>query len=299
MIDPGAPVDAVYTWVDGERPEYRDLVARYAGRPRDRNPERTRDGYDLLRYSLRSLSRYAPWIRNVVLFTARPHVPAWLADHPRIRVVHHDEVMDPAILPTFNSRCIESHLHLVPGLSETFLYVNDDYLFGAPTTLEDFFEGGRLRVMGTLLGERLPFMIYEERFALYSFGLGHTPLLVHKPWWEEMLAAYAPQVAATRGHRFRRPDSLSFERLYCYWHLSRPEIPTEVVPIWRLYGFHRFHKLTNSVAAQRRGLAALERDRPKFYCLNDDQGDHPDPEVVALVRDFLDRTYPEPSVFER
>ena len=49
------PIDVVYTWVDDTFPGYAEELARHAGKPADRNPNRTRDNLDLLRYSLRSL----------------------------------------------------------------------------------------------------------------------------------------------------------------------------------------------------------------------------------------------------
>ena len=50
---------------------------------------------------------------------------------------------------------------------------------------------------------------------------------------------------------------------------------------------------------QARRLDALMKMRPKFYCLNDDQGDHPDTWVRDRVREFLAEYYPDPSEFER
>ena len=44
---------------------------------------------DELRYSLRSLERFAPWIRNVFLVT-NGQIPRWLnVEHPRLRIVQH------------------------------------------------------------------------------------------------------------------------------------------------------------------------------------------------------------------
>ena len=47
--------DIVYTWVDGDEPEYIDTLNEYAEIKRDLNPERYRDGFNILKYSLRSL----------------------------------------------------------------------------------------------------------------------------------------------------------------------------------------------------------------------------------------------------
>jgi hypothetical protein len=42
----------------------------------------------------------------------------------------------------------------------------------------------------------------------------------------------------------------------------------------------------------------VRRKRPKFFCLNDDQHDQPDPDVVHLVQDFLRDYFPEKSPYE-
>lgn len=294
------PIDAVYTWVDGDSPDYQALQRRYSQRAVDLNPERTRDQYELLKYSLRSVQQFAPWIGNIVLLTCRPQVPSWLdTAHPRVRIVHHDEIMDGDYLPTFNCNVIESYLHRVPTSSDTFLYLNDDFLFGAPTPYEYFFNNGRIQVMGTLFGERLGFRVYEQKNIIVHTGLmEHTPLLVNKPHWDAMTRSRPGALHRTRTQRFRQGDDLKMDRLYRYYHLSRPDIPTRAVPFWRLLRYHRFHKITNDYARQKRALTRLFKMRPRFYCLNDDQRGTPNPRVVRLVRDLLETWYPDKSEFE-
>ncbi len=300
-MPPPAPIDAVYTWVDGSLPDYRALLDRYSGRPGDRNPERFRDPCDLLRHSLRSLALHAPWVRHVYLFTCRPQVPAWLhRDHPRLRVVHHDEVgADPAALPTFNSNVIESWLHLLPGISDRFLYLNDDYFLGAPVMPADFFApDGRLKVFGTLFGERLRSRVYERQ--LLSFGLvEHGPVLIDRAEWAAMQTAAPADYAALRTHRFRRPDDLRSDRLYRWHLLTRCRDRAVAEPFWRYLRYAQFVKITRDPARLARDLAALRRRPPKFFCLNDDQGDHPNPACLAAVSAFLTDRFPRPSAFER
>jgi len=294
-------IDVVYTWVDGSRPDYSELLHRYASGERDLNPERFRDPYDLLRHSLRSLERHAPWVRNVYLFTCRPQAPDWLRrDHPRLRVVHHDEVGAPdGVLPTFNSNVIESLLHRLPGISDQFLYFNDDFFLGADVTPADFFApDGRLKVFGTLAGERIRARVYERQ--LLSFGLvEHGPILIDRAEWAAMQAAAAAEVAELHRHRFRQPDDLRPERLY-RWHLlthCRDRAVAE--PCWRYLRYAAFHKIKPGAAAQRRALARLAERAPKFICLNDDLGPGGALDVVAVVREFLRAQYPAPSSFER
>lgn len=295
-----APIDAVYTWVDGARPDYRALLDRYAGRPMDLNPERFRDPYEMLRYSLRSLERNAPWLRRVYLFTCRPQVPAWLRrDHPRLRLVHHDEVApDPSALPTFNSNVIESFLHLLPGISDRFLYFNDDYFLGAPVAAGDFFApDGRLKVFGTWFGERFRSRVYERQ--LVSFGiLEHAPLLVDRAEWAAMQAAAADEFALLRTHRFRRPDDLRPDRLYRWHLLARRRDLAVAEPAWRYVPGAAFIKLTRDPRRFARAVAALRRRPKKFICFNDDQGPAPDPSIAAAVRAFLDELFSGPGSFE-
>ena len=46
---------------------------------------------------------------------------------------------DGANLPTFSSTAIEHNIHKIQGLSEKFIYINDDILFAHDTLLEDFY----------------------------------------------------------------------------------------------------------------------------------------------------------------
>lgn len=104
-------IDAVYTWTDPE-----------------------------LRYALRSLATYAPWIRRVHLLTD-DGAPPWLdTAHPGLAVVGHREVFaDPTALPTSNPRAVESQLHHIDGLAEHFLYFGDRLFLGSETVPENFF----------------------------------------------------------------------------------------------------------------------------------------------------------------
>ena len=70
------PIDIVYTWVDDSFPGYLDELNRYTDTAHDTNPNRTRDNLDVIRYSLRSVARHAPWVRRIYLLTCRPQVPA-------------------------------------------------------------------------------------------------------------------------------------------------------------------------------------------------------------------------------
>ena len=65
-----------------------------------------------LRYSMRSLVKYAPWVRKIFLVT-NGQIPYWLnLDHPRIKLITHEEIFpNKSHLPTFSSPAIEANIH--------------------------------------------------------------------------------------------------------------------------------------------------------------------------------------------
>ena len=84
---------------------------------------------DELKFSLRSVEKYAPWINHIYIVTDN-QVPKWLdVNNPKITVVDHKEIFDNEDLPVFNSMAIEANLSKIPNLSEHFLFANDDMFF--------------------------------------------------------------------------------------------------------------------------------------------------------------------------
>ena len=47
--------------------------------------------------------------------------------------------MNQSHLPTYSSPAIEAHIHRIPGLSDNFIYLNDDVMFGEEVWPEDFY----------------------------------------------------------------------------------------------------------------------------------------------------------------
>jgi hypothetical protein len=150
-------IDAVFTWVDGSDPAWQEKKRRRLkemGRAPLHETAANDARYaqiDELRYALRAVARYAPWLRRTFLVTDGQR-PPWLEDeYPHVTLVRHDEIFsDPAALPTFNSHAIESRLHHIPGLAERYLYVNDDIFLGHYLHPTDFFtESGLPRLFPT------------------------------------------------------------------------------------------------------------------------------------------------------
>src|SRR4026208_510938 len=141
-------VDAVHTWVNALDPAWRAPYEHFAAlelKPRGRDPATVASirhtHNDELSYSLRSLGRYAPFIRRIHLVVDGAP-PQWLdTSSPEIHVVGHQEIFpDGYALPVFSSYLIEAFLWRIPGLAERYVYFNDDMLLGGPCTERDFFD---------------------------------------------------------------------------------------------------------------------------------------------------------------
>lgn len=300
--DKNLPIDLVYTWVDGDDPDYLKIYNQYAETPKDINPERVRDTFDMLKYSIRSVMQFLPWVRTIYIVTARPQHPDWLQmDHPKVKVVHHDQIIDEQYLPTFNYNTIESGIHRIPGLSEYYLYSCDDFLFGNDVYLSDYLdEDGRITVFGTLFGENLKFRIYERKNDIVSLGLvEHQPIFFKKEYVDELQEHYAALFHTSRHTKFRRDDNVTMQKVYKQWVLSNHRDKANPISVTELSKIHTFHKIKNNYERQVKALEQLEKKAPKFFCLNDDQRDNPNPKVVELVQDYLNRKYPVKSDFEK
>lgn len=132
-------MDIVITYVNGLDPEWLKDYAHFTNVPVVE--KRFRD-WGTLPYLFRGIERNMPYINNVFLVVSREsQVPEWV-NRDKVKVVLHKDFVPSVFLPTFNCNPLEMYLHRIPGLSEEYLYFNDDMYPLLPTEPEDFFENG-------------------------------------------------------------------------------------------------------------------------------------------------------------
>lgn len=311
------PVDIVYTWVDDQFPGYSNLLQQYAKTGHDTNPNRTRNNLDVLKYSLRSVEKYTPWIRNVYIFTARPQRPEWLnTANKRIKLIHHDEVIEREFLPTFNSFCIVSHLALLNDISDPFLYMEDDMLFASPTDVDDFIPEDRQIILRPRFDkttnparqhdrDQPPWnkaLSYSNHLLDRRYGkqarhsINHVPVMIYKQLWIRMTEIWQEAFEHTRQCKFRELYNVAPEYLYQYFMLY--ENRAQMAGIRDTWRKTFYMGLENNMLLVRAGLFMLDRINPRFYCLNDNFGENPDPRIENFVRKYMERKYPLKSSFE-
>ncbi|WP_369170487.1 stealth family protein [Streptomyces sp. R28] len=310
------PVDVVYTWVDGEEPRMRAKRAQYQEHgiaeilDKETNASRY-TSHDELKYSLRSLAMYADFVRHIYLVTdgQKPH---WLDDSaPGITVVDHRDIFPQDVLPVFNSHAIETRLHHIPGLSEHYLYFNDDVFVGRRVTAEHFFHGSglmKIPVSPLKIGVGKPHA--EEtatnsasknvrRLLLEKFGrvttnnFMHTPLPQHRETLQALEELFPQDISRTTASRFRSPQDIAMTAplLYQYALMTGRGVPGR-------YSF-RYVNISRPDAEKR--LADLRRNRRfDFFCLNDVDVPPEEREQVGIRMDeFLENYFPFASPFEK
>ena len=133
-------IDFVITWVDGADPKWNEEKNSILGITTDKNNNiaRYRD-WDNLKYLFRSIEKNADWV-NKIYFVTWGHLPKWLnVEHPKLVIVNHKDFIPSEYLPTYSSHTIELNLHRIKGLSEQFVYVNDDAFILRKVEPDDFF----------------------------------------------------------------------------------------------------------------------------------------------------------------
>ena len=310
----GTKYDILYTWVDDSFPGFREERAQYATNPDDLNPERTRDNLDLLKYSLRSIERHAPWRGKVWIVTCRPQVPAWLnTEHPDVRIAYLDEFMPAEELPCFNAFAIESYVHRIPGLSDRYVHFNDDMLLMRKVGTEHFTTAeGRLKYYFDRLlpAEPKPDMAPHgsgQRNVWHTlertFGRGggypqhaHQPRIIDKSDMVRLVSTYPEEFTRTRAARFRAHDTILPHKLLAA-HLVQ-EGRAEFVGFRRTKRLMRMVRLFNSAPRNRLRLFWAWMRHPHFLCLNDGFGPLINERAESVASRFLKFLFPDPSGYE-
>jgi hypothetical protein len=250
----GKPIDAVILWVDGndkklseKRDRYRILENKKTSHPGSLPLRFTSTGE--ISYCVRSILKFAGFIRNIYVVTDEQDPDLYEMVKARfpgregcIRIVDHREIFRDyeQYLPTFNSSSIHTMIWRIEGLSERFVYFNDDVVLVREHREEDWFAAERpvltgewrLPPYGRMAGSRLKVFynkylkgnkdyvakvsFYIRQWITASF-LGfrslyyfhdHSPHPFSKGTLEEYFSATRGVLEKIISYRFRDPEQL-------------------------------------------------------------------------------------------
>ncbi|MEZ5567017.1 MAG: stealth conserved region 3 domain-containing protein [Halioglobus sp.] len=305
-------VDAVYTWVNSDDPNWQKLYAnekdrlsiQHAHESVD-NPARFKSRNEIV-YSVRSIRRYASWIDRIFI-VSNCALPPELRGLDEVIAVSHEALFpDASVLPTFNSRAIECNLHRIEGVAERILYFNDDVFLCQPLPKEFFFPGdhavsvfpskhpipyGRTQGLRPVDYGALNACALLARDFDYKpeRKLHHAPFPLLKKNLIELELKYSDLFSSTRAHKFRdNSDIPPATTLQAYYAVATGcgelrDIAARYVdigdPLFPLL-IHRF--------------SPLRRGKYKTLCLNEVT----QPRYFARARDRLVRRFLESMFHE-
>jgi len=140
MMNNTKHIDFVIPWVDGNDPLWLKEKQKYQISNKMMNTDDHFKDWDNLQYLFRGIEEFAPWV-NKIYFITYGHLPNWLnTQHPKLVIVKHEDFLDKENLPVFNINAVEINLHRIKGLSEKFVFFNDDTFLTQPINPEVFFK---------------------------------------------------------------------------------------------------------------------------------------------------------------
>lgn len=202
--------------------------------------------FDELKYTLRSIKKYAPWYRNIFLITDNQSPPFLMTSQlhlDRITIIDHCELFKhhEHLLPTFNTRSIATNIHKLPQLSEYFVYGNDDFMFSAPVEPSFFFKNDLPVVMGEwcTIPENENATLYQqgminaarlEGYAKSKFiTLSHGFQAMKKSLNAEAEDTFKDDFFQNLTHRFRHRNQFLVESLMNHFCHKRYNVPLSSV----------------------------------------------------------------------
>lgn len=317
-------VDLVYLWVDDKDENWIKKRDSFL------NPElkseavaccRFRDN-DELKMSLRSVEKHLPWINKIFVVTDG-QIPRWLdTENPKIEVVFHEQFIPQEYLPTFNSNVIEAFLHKIPGLSEYFLYANDDVFLNENLAPDFFFNKkgqpiARLHNIVHKKNEKLNYYhsvikkaqnLIEKKYGIkYNFEGHHCVDAYTKTLYADCVREFESEYKFFYGNRFRQKNDIQ-RVLVLLYGLANKKVQLKKVKKSRLHipiGTKFFNMLVGRYFIDSCFLG-INKDniserfswvKPKMFCLNDNVNATELNRIDASM--FLYVLFPQKSCFEK
>ncbi len=325
-------IDFVIPWVDESDIEWQRK--RSAFLPIDGEDTRTaryRD-WGMLKYLFRSFEQFTPWVNKIFLVTECAP-PPWLnLAHPKLRIVNPNTLLPKEYTPTFNVNAIEINLHRIPGLSEHFVYFNDDMLLLKPLKPTDFFVHGlpcdsaalspvivtQTHDVGSIAINNMCIInqhfsknsvVYKHLFKWFQPAYGsqllrtfcllpwrHLPGFFNPHLPQPFLRSVFEEIWALEEQRLSEVNSHRFRNYYA-------DVNQWLFRYWQLCS-GQYHPVSPNrgtyalVEETEKIRLAIQRKKFRYICINDSDSLSDITSQQRVLNDILSELFPNPSKFE-
>ncbi|MDE8313828.1 stealth family protein [Erysipelothrix rhusiopathiae] len=328
-------IDFVVPWVDGSDKDWIRDRLQLEGKDVEITDSDYRD-WDIFKYWFRAVEMYAPWVNNVYLITYG-HLPDFLnVDHPKLKIINHTDYIPSDYLPTFSSHTIELNMHRIEGLSEHFVYFNDDMFLNQPVTPEDFFKKGLpcdtavinpivparydtisnimlndIGVINQNFSKRQVIKKNPGKWYNYRNGVLNALNLIFTPW-SRFPGLYQQHLPTSF---LKSTFETIWEKEYDVLHQTclhqirdyKYDVNQWVIKEWQMCEGNfmpRSHKigdrfLIDSIEEAEKGAQALKSKKYKMVCLNDHYGGENLEKIIISLSEAFESKLSRPCKFEK
>lgn len=288
------PVDVVFTWVNNKDPVWQRKY-QTASKSIDKentglygaDESRFEDHHELY-YSVIAVKRYMPWVRKIFIVTDG-QTPEFIENSEGVFIVDHEDIIDKNYLPTFNSHVIEACLHRIEGLSENFIYFNDDVFvardlspghFFMPNGLASIFiarkslsqmssKGVATPTLGASLHSRR--LLSEKYSASIDNPLVHTYVPLKKSAYDLAWKLFEKEINSFLPNKIRGNHDLNMATFLVPWlmYIERQSAPA--VDICYYFNIRSAHALTMYSKLLQKKSSKVQ---PHSFCANDFHSDN-------------------------
>ncbi len=327
-------IDFVITWVDMSDPKWQSKFSIYSG-----NKNNTKNGVSearfrdngFLKYWFRGVDKFAPWVRKIH-FVTDGQKPEWLDEnHPKINLVNHEDFIPSQFLPVYNSAVIERYMHKIPGLTEHFVYFNDDFYIIDHVQKERFFQNGlpcdiavfdynpswsqwykriknNIRIINRHFDKKEVMALHYDKWFDKSYGA--------KARWNYILKFYSKFITLRTPHNAQPYLKSTFDEVWAAAEKELTETSSnrfrslsdytpELFRTWQIcrgnftpYNTYKDTKMFPLMVRPKQAIRAIYRQSYTLICLNDNVHIRNYDLVMDNIKKAFQHILPEKSSFE-
>ena len=307
-------IDVVITWVDGSDPDFAKKKAAYGDHVRFSEDDVAGDtrfaSVGEIYWCVASIRKFAPFVRKIFVVTdgQDPHIPE---GNIPVEIVDHKAIFQgyEEALPVFNSLALETMTWRIPGLSEHYIEMNDDFLLCMPLNVRDLFTSEGYPVCYTsrsMIRHSIPLIRFSRALKSKENGhkrvtfkgvmanaaelagsrfrilrLNHAPRPLLKSVYQQHYAAHPEQLRHNISFRFRdasqfHPAELQYVKL---WRQGKLELQPVMGNLFCMEPKRKRHYVPIK-------MKKLNRFKYKFCCFN--SLDKASAEDLALIKGWIE-----------
>ncbi len=328
-------IDFVITWVDMSDPKWQSKFSIYSN-----NKDNTKNGVSearfrdngFLKYWFRGVDKFAPWVRKIH-FVTDGQKPEWLDENnPKINLVNHEDFIPSQFLPVYNSAVIERYMHKIPGLTEHFVYFNDDFYIINHIEKERFFQNGlpcdiavfdynpswsqwykriknNIKIINRHFNKKEVMALHRDKWFDKSYGA--------KARWNYILKYYNKFITLRTPHNAQPYLKSTFNEV---WAAAEEELTTtsanrfraltdytpELFRTWQIcrgnftpYNTYKDTKMFPLMVRPKQAVRAIYQQSYTLICLNDNVHIRNYDLVMDNIKNAFQHILPEKSSFEK